>query len=97
MVKVIGKSPEEIDKEEKIKKLEQIARETIPEARFSAARGAIIGSIETSDSSHLFFVYPDQNQISVQNPGAFDSAMRLAQEYESRGEPEFTVKKNYRE
>ena len=33
--------------------------------------------------------------IDVKSPEYFDSAMKLAQTYESQGEPEFTIKKDY--
>ena len=38
---------------------------------------------------------PCNNGIFVNREEGFDLAMQLAKEYEARGEPEFTIRKDY--
>ena len=102
MVKVIGRSKDEIERYERISKLVKIAQEVLPELEiddgdmhpftlFSVRRRK-----SPLDPIYSFLVFPLRNEIEVYNPKILDAAIDLAHEYEKRGEI-FTVKKDYDE
>ena len=101
MVIVVKKSMEKIEAGERIKRLEQIAKEVL-------GRNFTVNS---SDDHPFFWVHKKEpglntkrfvvssyeNRIDVYDKDIFDDAFRLAETYESRSEPEFTVWKQYAE
>jgi len=93
MVKIIELSADEIAKRERFSKLYKIAQEIMPKISIIYQVGS---SFRVGASlSERILVTPYNNEIMVSQKEGFDLAMKFAREYESRGESEFTIKKNY--
>lgn len=97
MVKRRDDTSERIKKIEQIGKLEGIARKVFEGFDIlSSDIGAIFikpgeGQRKTCVEVSLLSGY----NITVRNPDLYDLAVRLAQEYENSGEPEFTLVTDY--
>ncbi|MEK6872391.1 MAG: hypothetical protein AABW90_00075 [Nanoarchaeota archaeon] len=102
MVKIIGKSLEEITNDEREDKLIKIAERVLGE-EFKVINSITYIALIPKKTTELYKTQINVslihliNMIEVNNPKWIDYAIRLAEAYESSGEPEFTVKKNYDE
>ena len=95
MVKLIDGGVEEIKRAQRISKLTKIAMELLHERfdRFTPSENLIMIVDSKNPTDSIRISYPDM--MSVNDAKMLRYAKKLAQEYESRGEQEFTVKKNY--
>ena len=93
MVKVIELMADERARKERNSKLQKIAQEIIPKGLGinPVGNSFVIGAL----LPERILVTPYENEIRVNQEEGFDLAMQLAKEYEARGEPEFTIKKDY--
>lgn len=99
MVKVLEESEEERHERQRGNRLVEIARETLPGCSIddpSPELGFLV-YLKPSERKCYLSVWPEDNQIVVKKREAFDAAMKLAAAYEERGEPEFSVKKDYQD
>lgn len=100
MVIIEDLSVEEIARRKRIKKLADIAREVFPEGKVSLRTDYYIiiypRKVDDQVFRHSLRVSLTMgNRIEVDNPKHFESSLKLAEAYETRGEGEFTVKKDY--
>ncbi len=100
MVIIEELSVEESVRRKRAKKLADIAREVFPEGKVSLRTDCHIiiypRKVDDQTSRHSFMVSLTMgNRIEVYNPEHFESSLKLAESYETRGEGEFTVRKNY--
>ena len=95
MVKVVELTKKEIEERERISKLIEITRDVFPTNDAINFVGGSIFIIPDSTINDSICVCPYRNLINVPNRHLFDYALNLAEEYEKRGESEFTVKKEY--
>ncbi len=101
MVKIIGRSAKENTKKERESKLIKIAKEVFGEEfKILNTLDCIINLQEPDSPFNIpisVILFTTENKISVNDPEYLDSAIKLAKAYESSGEPEFIVKKDYYE
>ena len=103
MVKIVERSFKELAEKERESKLENIAKMFLGE-KFevdTTPLGNIALSPKKIDEPHIaivvYLIYPPDNKIRVNNRDYLEEAIKLAEAYESSGEPEFTIKKDYDE
>jgi hypothetical protein len=97
MVKVVGLSEEEIKQQKRISKLEGIAKEVFPNVRVES-NGLGISVTKEGSLMLLYGLLRSIDQfMHVYTPEVFEGAVKLAEAYEKVGEPEITIKKEYRE
>lgn len=100
MVKLIGKSTKEIANEERESKLVNIAKEVFGEKFNVLNNFSYTIHLQEKDKFNIPIVvgiFPNQNKIRVMYSNYLKDAINLAKAYETSGELEFTVKKDYDE
>ena len=95
MVKLVEKSQEERERELNVKKLENITKEFIPTGYEVISQGYLFSVIKKdtpSKEKKRFDVLPAKSMIYLYNTDIFVLAFNLAQEFEKKGELEYTFK-----
>ena len=96
MVKVADESPEEIARETRLSKLAVIAKDFLPHATSVHSWGGYYIMIHFDDTGQSKIdIYLNENVMNVKSQRYLDYAVKLAENYERLGEPEFTVKRRY--
>ena len=89
MVKIFGRTPEEVALSIKKADLEQITREFVKD------EDTCVTSEGITLHNNSVVVIPSINRVYVSTPQKIDLAIDLASAYEKRCNEEFTVKKDY--
>jgi len=97
MVKVVGLSEREKEGRKRTSRLVEIAKDVFPDGKVerSGQRDIHIYLDGGKQSLHVYLLMG--NNICVKSQSSLDYAIQLAKAYESRGESEFTVEKDYDE
>ena len=99
MVKIVDKDPKEIEYEERTNRLIALTRNVLPEnyrvGTFSDTLFLVYAQDAAFDS--MLCIHTVSNKIRINHPSSLETAIELARAYEKVGEPEFTVKKDYRQ
>lgn len=104
MVKVVERTDKEIAEIERTNRLEKITKEILGKNFnvskcinniFLTSKKPIMDFLGFNKAEISVYSYPNRNQISVDDPKYLQDAITLAKAYETNGESEFTVKKNY--
>lgn len=98
MVKAVGLSDDEVRQRRRFDKLVDIACDIMSDnGHAQEMSGAIVAYPDKTDTSckNSLIVHPDSNIIYTFSEKVLQDAIKLGKAYESSGEPEFTVKKNY--
>jgi len=93
MVKVEAGCELSRPEKERISKLVEIAKKTIPNLSGFRTNTGVVLWIQIENDKIAVGTY--KNQISVYSPRMLKTAVQLATAYEKSGEREFTVKKHY--
>ena len=98
MVKEVDKGPEIRVMEERKRRLAQIAEEVLGTS-FSVRNdrdfNLLVITDTSKDSKPSFYVNLCSNTIRVYHKDILEPARTVARTYESKGEPEFTLERNY--
>jgi hypothetical protein len=97
MVKIVELSQDDIIDRLRYSRLVTLAREVLPAHRVSEISTCFSVYPNLDSLTDSLIVFPHNNTINAASLRAFGNAIKLAHAYEDRGEPEFTVKKGYRE
>ncbi|MEK6850409.1 MAG: hypothetical protein AABX85_02450 [Nanoarchaeota archaeon] len=95
MVEIIDKTPEEIARDERVSKLVELTKHISP---LNMGVVSSDGQIEvfSLDSKRILLVRPNERNIEIYFPAYFEYAFQLAKTFQSEGEGEFTLKRNYK-
>ena len=96
MVKIV-ENKEEADRSQKRNRLVKIARTTLLGCAVhdEISHKYFSVSVKSDAGRAVFFIFPEQNTISVYEQLGLGYAVRLAKAYESEKEQEFTIQKCY--
>ncbi|MEK6848440.1 MAG: hypothetical protein AABX65_02305 [Nanoarchaeota archaeon] len=95
MVKVIGVSREEQEREARCSKLVELTKKCLPSHDVRYLAGSIVVQGAGDEKKVYAAIATGRNQIDIYTGDFFDSAMKLGLSYEKDGEKEWTVKKCY--
>ena len=103
MVKIVDKSPEEVEREQRTRRLSDIAheclREAMPNIRLTRSP---FGFSVAHQAGHSDCIYMDADKNAIKMnylpggyPNVFDAVVKLAERYEVEFGGEFTIKREY--
>lgn len=95
MVKILENTETIESQEERDSRLAKIVKKIFPQVETNSPIGGQFGVLFKEDKFVQIYVYSNRNYIRVTNKKHFNKALKIAEQYEKIGEPEFTVKKDY--